>query len=86
MNKVWKTVKSVPAALAVGFIMFYRAAISPLLPSCCRFVPSCSEYGLIAFRRFGFKRGFVLTFKRLIKCHPGGPYGYDPVPLSEKTE
>lgn len=73
--------------LAIGLIMFYRACISPLFPSCCRFVPSCSEYGLIAFKRFGFRKGFVLTAKRLSKCHPGGPYGYDPVPFgSEPSE
>lgn len=65
---------------AIGLIMFYRAAISPLFPSCCRFVPTCSEYGLIAFKRYGFLKGLKLTAKRLMKCHPGGPHGYDPVP------
>nr|WP_285813464.1 membrane protein insertion efficiency factor YidD [Adlercreutzia murintestinalis] len=72
--------KKVPVMVAVGLITFYKAAISPLLPSSCRFVPSCSEYGLIAFQRFGFRRGFVLTAKRICRCRPGGPHGYDPVP------
>lgn len=80
MGKARDVVKRLPAIVAVGMIMFYRAAISPLFPSCCRFVPTCSEYGLIAFKRYGFRKGFVLTAKRLIKCHPGGPHGYDPVP------
>ncbi|MDO4289866.1 MAG: membrane protein insertion efficiency factor YidD [Eggerthellaceae bacterium] len=80
MKRLLSAIKRAPALMAIGLIMFYRAAISPLLPSCCRFVPTCSEYGLIAFRRYGFKKGFVLTAKRLAKCHPGGPYGYDPVP------
>lgn len=80
MGKARDVVKRLPAIVAIGMIMFYRAAISPLFPSCCRFVPTCSEYGLIAFKRYGFKKGFVLTAKRLIKCHPGGPHGYDPVP------
>lgn len=80
MGKARDVVRRLPAIVAIGMIMFYRAAISPLFPSCCRFVPTCSEYGLIAFKRYGFKKGFVLTAKRLIKCHPGGPHGYDPVP------
>lgn len=72
--------RRIPSLAAIGLIMFYRAAISPMFPSCCRFVPTCSEYGLIAFRRYGFLKGLKLTAKRLIKCHPGGPHGYDPVP------
>ena len=80
MNRILQVAKRIPTLVAIGLIRFYRAAISPLFPSCCRFVPTCSEYGLIAFKRYGFKKGFVLTAKRLSKCHPGGPYGYDPVP------
>ncbi|MCL1799169.1 MAG: membrane protein insertion efficiency factor YidD [Eggerthellaceae bacterium] len=75
-----RLVKRLPCTLAVLFITFYRAAVSPLLPPSCRFVPSCSEYGLIAFRRYGFLKGFCLTVKRILKCRPGGPHGYDPVP------
>lgn len=79
-NRVINFIKGAPATLACGLIAFYRAAVSPLLPGSCRFVPTCSEYGLIAFKRFGFRRGFVLTAKRIIRCRPGGPHGYDPVP------
>ncbi len=75
-----KTISKVPSLCIIGIITFYRSAISPLFPSCCRFVPSCSEYSLIAFKRYGFKKGFILTVKRIFRCRPGGPYGYDPVP------
>lgn len=80
LKKALKAIKKLPTLVALGLIRFYRAAISPMLPASCRFVPTCSEYGLIAFKRYGFCKGFVLTAKRILKCHPGGPYGYDPVP------
>lgn len=80
LERALRIIKQFPTLLAVGIIMFYRAAISPMLPASCRFVPTCSEYGLIAFKRYGFRKGFVLTAKRILKCHPGGPSGYDPVP------
>ena len=80
IGSVINGVRSIPTYLAMGLIMLYRALISPLLPASCRFVPTCSEYGLKAFKRFGFCKGFVLTAKRILRCRPGGPYGYDPVP------
>ncbi len=80
MEKIIIVVKKIPSKVAVFLIMFYRAAISPLFPSCCRFEPTCSEYGLIAFKRYGFLKGCSLTAKRIIKCRPGGSHGYDPVP------
>ena len=73
-------VKGIPTSLAVCLIRVYRTLISPLTPSSCRFIPTCSEYGLQAFSRFGFVKGFKLTAKRILRCRPGGPYGYDPVP------
>lgn len=76
-----RTLKSIPSSIAIGLVMLYRALISPLLPSCCRFVPTCSEYSMTAFRRFGFLKGMKLTAKRILRCRPGGPHGYDPVPL-----
>ena len=84
MNALWNSIKKATVAVAVFLIQFYRAAISPLFPGSCRFEPTCSQYGIIAFQRFGFRKGFILTAKRILKCHPGGPYGYDPVP--EKDE
>lgn len=60
-------------------IKFYRVFLSPLKPPTCRFVPTCSEYALIAFEKYGVFRGSYLTLKRILKCHPFHPGGYDPV-------
>ena len=54
--------------------------ISPLFPASCRFYPTCSQYGITALKRFGFIKGSYLTIRRIIRCRPGGDYGYDPVP------
>ncbi len=72
--------KSIPVRIAVALVRFYQMALSPLFPGCCRFEPTCSQYAIIAFKRYGFCKGFVLAVKRILKCHPGGPHGYDPVP------
>ncbi|AAU24307.1 MULTISPECIES: membrane protein insertion efficiency factor YidD [Bacillus] len=65
---------------AIIFIRFYQKAISPLFPPTCRFYPTCSNYGLEAIQRFGFIKGSYLLIKRLLKCHPLHPGGFDPVP------
>ena len=64
----------------VLLIKSYQILISPLFPPTCRFSPTCSQYGLEAFRRHGPIMGFYLTLKRIFKCHPWGKSGYDPVP------
>ena len=64
----------------IALILFYRKAISPWMPPSCRFTPTCSAYGLEAFRRYGLFKGFWLTVKRISRCHPWGGSGYDPVP------
>lgn len=61
-------------------ILFYRQFISPLTPPSCRFTPTCSQYALEALRRHGVLRGSWLTIRRLLRCHPWGGSGYDPVP------
>jgi putative membrane protein insertion efficiency factor len=66
--------------LAMGLIRLYQLTLSPLLPSACRFTPTCSRYGYEAFQRHGFLKGFWLTVKRIGRCHPFHPGGYDPVP------
>ena len=68
------------AALALALIRFYRRWISPLLGPRCRFLPSCSAYGLEAIQRHGPWRGGWLTLRRLSRCHPFTPCGCDPVP------
>lgn len=65
--------------LLVG-IRIYRLLISPLFPPACRFHPSCSTYAEEAIRRHGIGRGAVLAARRLIRCRPMGPHGFDPVP------
>ncbi|HLW61230.1 MAG TPA: membrane protein insertion efficiency factor YidD [bacterium] len=61
-------------------IRFYRRWISPYTPPACRFYPSCSEYALEAVQRYGLFRGGWLALRRLCRCHPFHPGGYDPVP------
>ena len=61
-------------------IHFYRMAISPMLPPSCRFTPTCSQYALEALKKHGPLRGTYLTVRRLLRCHPWGGSGYDPVP------
>lgn len=60
-------------------IRFYRRFISPLLPPSCRFYPTCSQYALQALKRYGTLKGGWLTIKRLSKCHPYHPGGFDPL-------
>ncbi len=62
------------------FVRFYQIAISPHIGSCCRFEPTCSAYCIEALRTHGVIKGVWLTLKRLVRCRPFGPSGYDPVP------
>jgi putative membrane protein insertion efficiency factor len=61
-------------------IRLYQYTFSTLLGPCCRFTPSCSSYALLSIQRFGIIAGAWLVLRRLIKCHPFHPGGYDPVP------
>ena len=74
-RQTWLQVK----AILIGFVRFYRYLISPLTPPCCRFVPTCSEYAIESIARHGALRGTLLAAKRILKCHPFHPGGYDPV-------
>jgi uncharacterized protein len=65
---------------ALLLIRAYQLLISPWFPSCCRFAPSCSQYAAEALTRHGFWRGLWLSLKRLARCHPFHPGGWDPVP------
>lgn len=66
--------------LFIALIRFYQKFISPLKPPSCRFYPTCSHYGLESVKRFGALKGGYLTFKRILKCQPFHPGGFDPVP------
>lgn len=72
------------AKLFILIIQAYRLIISPWFPASCRFTPNCSAYAQQAIARHGAWRGGGLTVRRLLKCHPWGPAGFDPVP--EKRE
>lgn len=69
---------SAPLSAALAALRFYKAAISPLLPPSCRFLPTCSEYAARAYREFGIGKGTVLTAWRLVRCNPWGGRGWDP--------
>ena len=65
--------------IAILFIKIYRLFISPLKPPTCRFVPTCSEYALQAIEKYGITRGGSMAIRRISRCHPFHPGGYDPV-------
>ena len=66
--------------ILLGIITFYRKCISPLKPATCRFYPTCSAYAYEAVKKYGAIKGTWLAVKRILKCHPFHPGGYDPVP------
>jgi putative membrane protein insertion efficiency factor len=66
--------------LLTGLIRFYQLAISPWLPAACRYEPTCSAYAREAIETQGALHGSWLGLRRLLRCHPWGGYGYDPVP------
>ena len=68
------------AQLLILPIRFYQRCISPLTPPSCRFTPTCSQYAVEALRKHGPFRGSWLALRRLLRCHPLGGSGYDPVP------
>ncbi len=61
-------------------IYFYRVCISPLTPPSCRFTPTCSAYAVEAIKKHGPIKGLYLAVRRILRCHPWGGSGYDPVP------
>ncbi len=71
---------NIVSRLLIVPIRVYRASLSRILPSTCRFAPSCSAYAIEALERHGPVRGLWLAARRIGRCHPWGPSGYDPVP------
>jgi uncharacterized protein len=71
--------------LAVILIRVYQGTLSPLIGPACRFHPTCSQYAIEAIRRFGVMRGSWLAVKRIGRCHPWHPGGYDPVPPDARS-
>ncbi|MDR2177021.1 MAG: membrane protein insertion efficiency factor YidD [Treponema sp.] len=64
---------------ALSLIRFYQYAISPCFPPCCRYIPTCSAYTYQAVEKYGLRRGGFMAIKRILRCHPFHPGGYDPV-------
>ena len=77
---VGRAVVRVPATVMVLLVRGYQVAISPLLPPACRYFPSCSAYAVEALEKHGALRGGWLAARRIMRCHPFAPGGYDPVP------
>jgi len=69
-------------SVLIGLIRAYQVVISPRIPPSCRFHPSCSNYAIEAVARHGAWKGTGLATKRLLRCHPWGASGFDPVPPS----
>lgn len=63
----------------VFLVRLYQKYISPLFGPTCRFIPTCSEYTILALKKYGFFKGSFLSIKRILKCHPFHPGGYDPI-------
>ena len=79
MKSILKKIAIFPLVLLVRF---YQVCISPLKPPCCRFTPTCSAYALQALRKHGPFKGTYLAVRRILRCHPWGGHGYDPVPYT----
>lgn len=75
-----KLISNLIKVVLIAVIQVYRIAISPLFPRTCRFYPTCSSYALEALKKYGPGRGFLLSAKRIARCHPYNPGGFDPVP------
>ena len=66
-------------SMVIGLIIVYQRAVSPLLPPSCRYIPCCSEYGLLAVGQYGVIRGLGMAVRRILRCHPFARGGFDPV-------
>ena len=69
--------------LSIRLIRIYQKIPGPW-HGCCRFYPTCSQYAVIALSYYGFWKGWFLAIRRILRCHPFGKFGYDPVPISKK--
>ena len=72
--------------ILIKFIKIYKYLISPLIGPSCRYLPTCSEYSIDALKTYGFSKGLLLSFKRIMSCHPWGNSGFDPVKKEMKTK
>lgn len=80
MKQIADILRSILTSILLLPIYFYRACISPFTPPSCRFTPTCSQYAIEALRKHGPFKGLWLAVRRILRCHPWGGSGYDPVP------
>ena len=76
---ILKEINGYLSKLLIYLVRFYQKFISPLKGPTCRFCPTCSQYSIEAIRKYGALKGIYLTIRRLLKCHPFHPGGYDPL-------
>jgi putative membrane protein insertion efficiency factor len=72
--------------LLIKLIKIYKYLVSPLIGPSCRYLPTCSEYSIEALKTYGFVKGHLLSFKRIMSCHPWGNSGFDPVKKEIKAK
>ena len=84
MGRFAAMVSRAVSGVLILFVRAYQVVLSPHIGNCCRFEPSCSAYCIEALRVYGVFRGCWLAFRRVLRCRPFGPSGYDPVPPKEK--
>lgn len=79
IKSIFKKAGILLAKACIMMVRFYQLFISPLKGPTCRFYPTCSQYSIQAFKKYGFLKGLWLTIKRVSKCHPFHEGGYDPL-------
>ena len=72
--------------MLIKFIKIYKYLISPLIGPSCRYIPTCSDYSIEALKTHGFLKGLLLSLKRIMRCHPFGNSGFDPVKKEMKAK
>lgn len=85
-KSMFRSVGNAVKWVMIRLIRLYQAIISPFLGPSCRHVPTCSNYTIEAIEEWGALKGFWLGLKRILKCHPWGSSGYDPVPKRDKSK
>ena len=78
MKQVWQWIVRAPGLLMIGLVRIYQLVLSPLLGNNCRYTPSCSQYFILAVKKYGALSGAWRGFCRILRCHPFRAGGYDP--------
>jgi putative membrane protein insertion efficiency factor len=86
VNKIVLAVRKIFIALLIIPIKIYQLAISPYTPASCRHIPTCSQYAIEALRVHGIFSGIYLATRRVLRCHPWGTHGFDPVPSLKRRK